>query len=95
MITDCMGHPLDLDDDGNIRGSSGGKSKTFSLRGQRLNVLTHEKKLGGLSFCAKTGPCPCEAPCQWAEQALDALQRGVWPDLDRPLASHRPSDIRL
>jgi hypothetical protein len=31
------------------------------------------------SICRKPGPCPCEAPCIWGEQALDALRRDGWP----------------
>jgi hypothetical protein len=37
---------------------------------------------GGASLdarCTKTGPCPCEAPCQWAQRALDVVRRGEWP----------------
>ena len=60
---------------------TGEELKTFSLSCLRLNVLSHEKKIAGISLCARTGACPCEAPCEWAEQALDALQRDGWPSL--------------
>jgi hypothetical protein len=33
------------------------------------------------SICRKPGPCPCDAPCLWGEQALDALRRDGWPPL--------------
>jgi len=41
------------------------------------------------SHCVKTGPCPCEAPCRWAVQALDDIRRVEWP----PHASGRFAPI--
>jgi len=29
--------------------------------------------------CTRTGPCPCEAPCAWARQALDDIRPHGWP----------------
>jgi hypothetical protein len=29
--------------------------------------------------CVKAGACPCEAPCLWATQALNDIQRFGWP----------------
>lgn len=65
----------------------GGIFKTFSLIGQGLNVLASDKSWpelrGDLALCVKTGPCPCEDPCRWALQALDALLLSGLPDLDQ------------
>src|SRR5438045_964260 len=31
------------------------------------------------AHCTKSGPCPCEAPCLWGQQALDDIERLGWP----------------
>lgn len=71
-------------------------SKTFSLAGQGLNVLGGDKKNDGLlaSLCAKVGPCPCDEPCLWAVQALDAMRLDGWPDPDQPHSDYLLIDTR-
>ena len=33
-------------------------------------------------ICRKPGPCPCQEPCRWGEQALESIQRDRWPPRD-------------
>ena len=72
-----------------------GEPKTFSLGSQRLSVLASQKKMAEESSaadCVKTGPCPCESPCPWGQQALgDVLQAG-WPGPALRLLSFPPRD---
>lgn len=64
-----------------------GDAKTFSPDVSRLIVVEDDKKI---ELCAKRGPCPCQDPCRWGKQALDALQQFGWPE-PGPLLPGSPS----
>jgi hypothetical protein len=45
-------------------------------------------------FCAKPGPCPCEAPCEWAEAKFGRPRSDlVLPLLAKKAPKAEPSDL--
>jgi hypothetical protein len=44
------------------------------------NVVSLFAPKPALWLCTKTGPCPCEDPCRWAEQAMQDIRRYGWPE---------------
>jgi hypothetical protein len=50
----------------------------FDISGSTVRPLIGSP-IAARQECVKTGPCPCEAPCRWAVQALYDVQRAVWP----------------